>query len=147
MVMETQPRWVNDTHRPLWVLTSALTEDIHQPTQCHYDEQKYVVEKCETKRSTAVHAQRGKTEEARVVRNRLMHAACLPPRARGTSGPKLLLSTVSGSVVLHRVCFAIHNPCWHQRTQRCSRSGPPPMAMLVSEGHADLSGLRCHPGP
>lgn len=105
MVMETQPRWVNDTHRPPWVLTSALTEDIHQPTQCHYHEQKYVVEKRETKRSAVVHAQRGKAEEARVVRNRLMRADCLPPRARVTSGPKLLLSTVSGSVVLQQGLF------------------------------------------
>lgn len=47
--------------------------------------------------------ERGKPEEERVVRRRLICKAGLPTRAMVTSGPGLLLKTMSGSVALPQV--------------------------------------------
>ena len=43
---------------------------------------------------------RGRTEKVKVERNRLMWMACLPPRVRVTTGPRLLLRAMSVSVLL-----------------------------------------------
>lgn len=37
-----------------------------------------------------------------------------------------------------RVCVDVHGPCDYQRPCRCLWSGPPPEAMLMSKGHAEL---------
>lgn len=54
-------------------------------------------EKVKQKGSCAV--ERGRTEEVKVVRNRLMLEACLPPRDMVMSGSGLLLRTMSGSML------------------------------------------------
>ena len=50
----------------------------------------------EKEKSGSCAVERGTTEEAKAVRSRLMWVACLPCRARVTSGPGLLPRPMSG---------------------------------------------------
>lgn len=52
------------------------------------------------KHNVSCAVERGKTEKAKVERNRLMWVACLPPRFGVTTGPRLLPRAMSGSVLL-----------------------------------------------
>lgn len=84
----------------------------------------------------------------KVVQDRLIVAVCLPSEARVTSGPWMLLRTMSGSMVLSmpgsllafmtHIATKDHKDAWGSEL--------PPVVMLVSKGHADLNGLYCHWG-
>lgn len=62
---------------------------------------KYMAEKWGRKKQNGSRAlERGRSENARMLRNRLMCMACMPSGTRVMSGPGLLLRTVSGSIAL-----------------------------------------------
>lgn len=87
---------------------------------------------------------RGRTEEMKMVRNRLMWVVCLPTIARVISGPGMLARSIAESVVLlhvARVCVDIYDPCCHQRPLRCPGSGSPLVARSVSDGLATTGAM------
>lgn len=73
----------------------------------------------------------------KMVRDRVMLAACLPLRTRVTSVPGLLPGAMSGSTVLSQsgsvlMVMMLLPP----RPRVCSGSGLPSVVILVSEGYA-----------
>lgn len=94
------------------------------------------------KQTASCALERGRTEEAKVVRNRLMWVASLPPRTTVTSKPGLLPRAISVFVVLTQpwsvLIFTAHVPT--KGHTDAPGSGLPPMGFL-------LNGIRiasCH---
>lgn len=63
--------------------------------------------------------ERGKTEKAKVEMNRLMWVACLPPRDRVTTGPRLLSRAMSGFVLLPQLGYVLLSMV-HVATKDCT---------------------------
>lgn len=74
--------------------------------------------------------ERGRTDEVKAERNRLMWEACFLPRARVMSRPGLLPRALSGSMVLLQPGSVLM-----------------PMTHAATKGHKDAQGLGCHLWP
>lgn len=91
---------------------------------------KYLVWLGERKRKNgSCPVEKARYEEVKVLRNRLMCKACLPPGAMGMFVSGLLTRAISGSVAL-------------PQTQSLLMS----TSLVTTEGHATAQGLGCHLG-
>lgn len=118
----------------------------------HYAEQIPGGEMGEKEKNSLCTVERGRPEEAKKVRNRLMWVTCLP---RGSGCHPCPVATkdhfwVSGPTTI-RVYVDIHDPFWLSK-RRCSIWATTCVHVGVqgpcfSWGHSDLGGLCCHPWP
>lgn len=78
--------------------------------------------------------ERGRSEEARLLRNGLTWVACLSSGAMVMFEPRLLPRALSWSMAME-IYVDVCGSCYHRRPRRCPSSGRLSRDMLALEGH------------